>query len=102
MPLLGMLPYIVKNKLSLQELHDKHGPRFMINTGPMSGWTLALEDKDDIRDVLSEGRPFDANWPRAHSAPATALQWSHTTPVRAYCMWTGRACAAAIVKSIAA
>jgi hypothetical protein len=61
----GMLPYLLRNQLNNEALHDKHGPTFLINTGPLSGWALALNDVRDVRDVLSEGRPFDVAWPSA-------------------------------------
>lgn len=62
-PLLGALPFIFKNKLDIRALHDKHGPRFRINTGPLAGEALAIRETEDVRAVLEDGAPFDSAWP---------------------------------------
>jgi hypothetical protein len=65
LPFLGMMPYIMSKYWDLSELHDKHGPHFRINTGPIAGWTLSVNEVQDMADVLSADRPFDASWPGA-------------------------------------
>lgn len=62
---MGRMPYFFEKRLDLSQLHEEHGPMFLIDLGlPMGGWNLAVSDGVLARGILAApDEEFRVAWP---------------------------------------